>query len=223
MPRLTRRDTVQLLLLLLVVPFQFWLSHEFQQPHPVLQAVIEFMDGCQNFLTLHSQNCWETIITLAEYITVLPPGLSGQGDKLADESPAKEVLEFRNLQNNMFASSTVPRYVRSPKIRFRIGDVVMHKYKQLRGVIVGWDYKAQAPPEYLKELYKTKEADQPNYLIAIDTRDRLNPQFTYTPDENLELLTNVRVIHPNIDEYFEFYDGSRYIPRPWLQAIYPKD
>lgn len=154
---------------------------------------------------------------------MLTSGIADQGDQLADESPAKEVLKFRDLQNNMFASSAVPRYVRSPNIHFRIGDVVMHKHKHLRGVIVGWDYKAQAPPEYLKELHKTKEVDQPNYLIAIDTRDRLNPQFTYTPDENLERLTNVRVIHPYLDEYFEFFDGSRYISRPWLQAVYPKD
>ena len=75
----------------------------------------------------------------------------------------------------------------------------------------------------LLEFYKTKDENQPNYLVAIDTRDRINPQFIYTPDENLQLLTNVRVIHPNLEEYFEHYDGNRYSPRPWLQAMYPKD
>lgn len=145
-------------------------------------------------------------------------------DKLSDdESPAREVFEHRNLQNSMFASSTEPRYYRPPAARFRVGDVVLHKKKNLRGVVVGWDYKAQAPPEYLKEYHSKNELEQPNYLVAIDTRDRLNPQFIYTPVDHLQLLANVRIIHPNVDEYFEFYDGSKYVPRPWLQRIYPKD
>lgn len=151
-------------------------------------------------------------------------GPDTQDDDISENvSPAKEVLEYRNLQKVMFASSTVPRFYRPANAHFRIGDVVLHSQKNIRGVVVGWDYKAQAPLEYLKEFYETHEVNQPNYLVAIDTRDRLNPQFIYTPDESLQLLSNVQVIHPNIDEYFEFYDGRRYIPRPWLQAIYPKD
>ena len=152
-------------------------------------------------------------------------GLSEHGDTslLEDESPAKEVVEYRKQQSNLFASSTVPRYSRNPNVNFRIGDVVIHKHKKLRGVVVGWDYEAQAPPEYIKEFYTPTEVNQPNYLVAIDTRDRLNPQFTYTPGDNLELLSNVRIIHPNLEDYFEFYDGNRFIPRPWLQGIYPKD
>lgn len=139
------------------------------------------------------------------------------------ESPAEEVLQYRKQQQNMFASSSTPRYSRTPDIHFKVGDVVLHKQRKFRGVVVGWDYTALAPTEYLKEYYSTKEANQPNYLVAIDTRDRLNPQFTYTPDDNLELLKYVKIIHPSLDDYFEYFDGTRYVPRPWLQEIYPKD
>lgn len=30
-------------------------------------------------------------------------------------------------------------------------------------------------------------------------------------------------MHPAIDNYFESFDGAQYIPRPWLQALYPQD
>jgi len=64
---------------------------------------------------------------------------------------------------------------------------------------------------------------QPNYSILVDTRDRLQPQSTYVPQENLEVVTQVQVIHPDRDNYFEKFDGAQYLPRPWLRTIYPHD
>ncbi len=57
---------VYLFVQLLVVPFQFWLSHEFRQPRPVLKAIMEFMDSCQGSLTLYGSECWESILFLLE-------------------------------------------------------------------------------------------------------------------------------------------------------------
>lgn len=93
--------------------------------------------------------------------------------------------------------------------------------------LLGWDYTAQAPADYLDQVYSKHPEwiEQPNYLIAIDTRDRLVPQFSYIPEENLERMAGAQVIHPNIEHYFERYDAltSRYIARPWLQEVYPRD
>jgi hemimethylated DNA binding protein len=33
----------------------------------------------------------------------------------------------------------------------------------------------------------------PNYAILVDTRDRPEPQVTYVPEENLEIITNTKV------------------------------
>lgn len=33
----------------------------------------------------------------------------------------------------------------------------------------------------------------PNYVILVDTRDRLTPQLTYAPQENLEVIKNTKV------------------------------
>lgn len=35
---------------------------------------------------------------------------------------------------------------------------------------------------------------QPNYAILVDTRDRMTPQLTYVPQENIDIISNVKVI-----------------------------
>lgn len=54
-------------------------------------------------------------------------------------------------------------------------------------------------------------------------RDRPVPQFAYIPQENLVPEKNTRIVHPKVEDYFEHFDGSHYIPRPWLKGLYPKD
>ena len=39
----------------------------------------------------------------------------------------------------------------------------------------------------------------PNYSILVDTRDRLAPQITYVPQENLEIATKTQVRPLKID------------------------
>ena len=142
------------------------------------------------------------------------------------ESSAIEVLELRKKQEaGYFASSDEPRYDRSQGIRYRVGDVVENTNKGYKGVIIGWDYEAQVPTDLIAEMYKGHRhwLKQPNYLVAIDTRHRPIPQFAYLGEEILELVSYTRVIHPSLENYFEYFDGTRYVPRPWLQKVYPKD
>ncbi|XP_060557516.1 F-box only protein 21-like [Ruditapes philippinarum] len=123
-------------------------------------------------------------------------------------------------------ASVEPRTYRPPEVKYRIGQVVKHKRWGYRGVIVGWDEFAKAPEYWIKnnhppgmEHWRT----QPNYAIIVDTRDRLAPQITYVPQENLEVVVNMQILHPSIEEYFEKFDGAQYLPRPWLKAVYPYD
>ena len=62
-------------------------------------------------------------------------------------------------------------------------QVVKHKKWGYHGVIMGWDNKARAPDEWLKEMHgeNTHWRDQPNYAVLVDTRDRPAPQMTYVP------------------------------------------
>ncbi len=35
--------------------------------------------------------------------------------------------------------------------------------------------------------------------------------------ENLEVMHHTKVLHPSVEDYFENFDGSQYLPRPWLR------
>lgn len=63
--------------------------------------------------------------------------------------------------------------------------------------------------------------DMPNYAILVDIRDRPSSQVTYVPEENIELITNTKIVHSTLEEYFGEFDGARYLPRPWLKKVYP--
>ena len=54
----------------------------------------------------------------------------------------------------------------------------------------------KAPAQWLAANHpKGKEhwRDQPNYAILVDTRDRKQPQITYVPQENIEIITKTKV------------------------------
>ena len=48
-------------------------------------------------------------------------------------------------------------------------------------------------------------------------------EMTYVPQENIEVIKNTKVLHPSVEDYFEKFDGSQYLPRPWLKTVYPRD
>ena len=113
-----------------------------------------------------------------------------------------------------------------------------------RGVIIGWDEKARAPESWLRQMHGEHEPEwrnqsvgdsppdhqltlslycRPNYAVLVDTRDRPAPQITYVPQENLETVKHTKILHPSVEDYFETFDGSQYLPRPWLRTIYRRD
>ena len=61
------------------------------------------------------------------------------------------------------------------------------------------------------------------FSVLDDTRDREGAQITYVVQENIEVIKSAKVLHPKVDDHFEAYDGSQYIPRPWLRELYPLD
>lgn len=152
-------------------------------------------------------------------------GQPNSGQTTQGESPATEVLQFRD-PNGYFAGSTDIRSPRPSNIKYRIGQVVKHKTWGYRGVIIGWDPVAKAPDNWLREMHPADKhhwRTMPNYAILVDTRDRQSPQRTYVPEENIEIISNSKIIHPELDDYFEQFDGAQYLPRPWLLSVYPHD
>ena len=65
---------------------------------------------------------------------------------------------------------------------------------------------------------------QPTYLVLVDMEHKDKPYATYIAQENLELhLPPQKIDHPEIDNYFDFYDGSFYHMRGAMKELYPHD
>ncbi|CAD5211613.1 unnamed protein product [Bursaphelenchus xylophilus] len=138
---------------------------------------------------------------------------------------AEDVLDLAELKidDDHFASSKEPRDPRAPWVKYRIGQVFRHKKHKFRGVIVGWDHTANAPKWWINGILLNKKEwiDNPNYLVLIDMRDKHLPQIAYLIEENIEIISGQSIIHPNLEKYFEGFDGTEYRPRPWFREIYP--
>lgn len=219
---LLQRDQLQFAILFLCVPIQYLVvqysgSSESTRTYHISLIVKQLQDFQQQWFSLETWRQW--CLDLLKPVPVDP----GQG-----ESIATEVFKYREeINSGHFASSTEPRKTRKPIVKFRVGQVVKHKLFGYRGVIVGWDETAQAPDFWIEQMHgknKPEWKSQPNYSVLVDTRDRTGtPQTTYVVQENIEVITKTKVLHPKVEDHFESYDGSQYIPRPWLRTLYPLD
>lgn len=221
-----QREHVYFAILFLCVPIQYFAvnymgSNETSRNYAISKMVIQMRDIHQQWFRVEPWKRWcqSILLKITEGSLSSPPAEEDLG-----ESPAFEVLKFRE-KDGYFAQSAAVRDVKGPHVTFRIGQVVKHKKWGYRGVIVGWDEVAKAPKEWIQQMHKENPdwTSQPNYSLLVDTRDRPAPQITYVPQENIEVMKNVRLVHPSIEDYFEHFDGSQYIPRPWLKGIYPRD
>ncbi|KAK7480727.1 hypothetical protein BaRGS_00027988 [Batillaria attramentaria] len=223
-----RQAALQLGLLLLAVPAQYFVTRFVSTPDSnrvlAFRQLLSSAAGFRNkYLTLSAWGQWcQNLLDLFSSSGI--HDYAGHDDPNG-ESPAVEVLQYKD-RNGYFSTSTEPRSPRLSSVKFHIGQVIRHKRWGYRGVIIGWDPKAVAPEGWLRQNHppdKKYWREMPNYSILVDTRDRLVPQITYVPQENIEIIVNTQVLHPSIDNYFEAFDGAQYIPRPWLQAVYPHD
>jgi len=228
-----QREHLQFAVLFLCVPIQylaveFMGSSEVSRTYAISQLVDELYKLRSQWLSIEPWRkwCFKVLDTITEHGLGVGGGFGSYGgaDSPEGESPAIEVLKFRE-KNGYFGQSPDIRDPKNPAVIYRVGQVVKHKKWGYHGVIMGWDNKARAPDEWLKEMHgeNTHWRDQPNYAVLVDTRDRPAPQMTYVPQENIEVIKNKKILHPRVDDYFENYDGAQYLPRPWLRALYPRD
>ena len=221
-----RRAAIQLGLLLMAVPAQylftkFMSTTDSQRSHAIRNLVNDAAIFKDKYLSWKSWKQWCSDIFGSMSSFSDDPNV----DDLQGESPALEVILYKDPQG-YFAASAQPRSPRPPNVQYRIGQVIKHKVWGYRGVIIGWDPKCRAPEEWIKQMHREDKPEwrnMPNYSILVDTRDRLTPQVTYVPEENLEVISNMKIMHPGIEDYFEGFDGAQYLPRPWMKVVYPHD
>ncbi|KAK6171209.1 hypothetical protein SNE40_019447 [Patella caerulea] len=225
-----RQAVLQLSLLLLALPLQYFVSRYMAtsetQRDFAFRSLLSNVVGFKNrYFSWQSWQKW--CLKVLDKINAKSdqrPDYTGKHEPNG-ESPAYEVMKFKDPKG-YFSSSPSPRSPRSLNVKFRVGQVIRHKIWGYRGVIIGWDTEAKAPDSWLKQMHpqgKEHWRTMPNYSILVDTRDRVEPQITYVPQENIEVIMNTKIIHPFTDEYFEGFDGAVYLCRPWLKAVYPHD
>ncbi|XP_023342689.1 uncharacterized protein LOC111712341 [Eurytemora carolleeae] len=221
-----QREHVQFAIIFLSLPLQLFLtnymgSNEASRTYAISKIVTQLSELKDSWFKLDNWKIWCSNMLFDQLI-------GGWADiDLEDpngECPAVEVFKYRD-KNGHFGQSPDPRETRPPAVKYRVGQVMKHARWGYRGVIIGWDEEARAPDFWLKEMHKGNRgwSSQPNYAILVDTRDRPVPQITYVPQENMEIVKHTKILHPSVDDYFEHFDGSQYLPRPWLRAIYRRD
>jgi hemimethylated DNA binding protein len=228
---LDRQAAFQLGLLVLILPAQYLITTYFgasgsQKEYQLKQLAKSVTYYTSEYLSWQKWGEW-CVELLGKVRTQLTPALQSPqpGDVLGDEgeSPAIEVIKFRNPEG-YFASSTERRSPRPANIKYRVGQVVRHKFGKYRGVIIGWDTVAKAPQAWLDKTYKPEEAElrkTPHYLLLVDIRDDTHARTEYISQEHLELLQRTQVLHPQVQEYFDSFDGFQFILRSRLKVLYP--
>ncbi|XP_063242169.1 uncharacterized protein LOC134542132 isoform X1 [Bacillus rossius redtenbacheri] len=237
---LSRREALQLGTLLLCVPAQYLLlvsvPSVLECTHAVLQATSALRAVRSSLLG------WMFPLT----------GAGGEDGAEAQESPAIEVLQLRERAGH-WASSPEPRLLRPSHLLYRVGQAVRHRALGFRAVVVGWDLRAKAPETWLRNQHRGDqepmkgassvvrrrycrgssvercrlcvqgERGSPHYLLLVDRRDRSPPAPVYVPQGQLENYSGIKIQHPDIGKYFDYYDGAQYLPKEKLKYLYPKD
>ncbi|BFZ25200.1 hypothetical protein BsWGS_28239 [Bradybaena similaris] len=225
------RSGLLYLVIVLAIPIQYYLSNRMSVPAAQREASFKRLSGSlysfyYKYLSAASWqrwclDVWQNVDGWRQSRTV---SLQDEDEELG-ESPALEVIQHKSPQG-YFAGSTEVRSPRPLDVRFRVGQVVRHKIWGYKGVIIGWDPVAHAPEQWLNQMHppdKWHWRKMPNYSVLVDVKDRPVPQVTYVPQENMEVITGTEISHPDVDSYFDSFDGGQYIMRPALKYLYPHD
>nr|CAB3262228.1 uncharacterized protein LOC100178877 [Phallusia mammillata] len=238
--QLNRMQAFQFLLILFAVPAQYFLyewtgkteNNRVESIHSLLETSKSFTKTYLNFASwqiwIHqfSKEFISSGIKTKIVKKEAPPPSKGKQNlnRKSEESVAEEVFYHRS-PNSFFATSIEPHVRKPGKVQYRVGQVIKHKKFGYHGVIVGWDETCKAPEFWIKQNHGPNQhwKNQPSYAVLVDTRDRPGGQTTYVVEENIAVILNTKIVHPNINDYFDFYDGAQYHMRPALQTIYPND
>ena len=98
--------------------------------------------------------------------------------------------------------------------KFRIGQVVKHRFFPFRGVIVDVDPTFNNTEEWWESIpeHVRPRKDQPYYHLLAENEK--THYIAYVSQQNLEPdESGDPVRHPQVDEFFEGLEDGRYVPR----------
>ena len=94
------------------------------------------------------------------------------------------------------------------RAKFTIGQMIVHKLFNYRGVIVDVDPVYQGSEEWYQQMALTRPPrDRPWYRVLVHNATH----ETYVAERNLLVDdSNAPINHPSINDYFDTFDGTRY-------------
>lgn len=97
------------------------------------------------------------------------------------------------------------------KAGFNLGDIIIHREQNFRGVIVDVDADYQGTDDWYDQ-FTTNEPSKsaPWYHILVDEEGSM----AYVSEQNIYVdSSNEEIEHPMVDDIFEDYDAGHYLPR----------
>ncbi|NXC11628.1 FBX21 protein, partial [Orthonyx spaldingii] len=232
MPHINAAAALQISMLLLALPAQYFISQWYgMDPAERIQIterliIASWGISTRSYLSLDTWadrlKLWLSKTRTCLYVELLI--LHFRNWYYGENKPKSRDNEAK--PHSYFAEST---HVHSPKpeyVKFRVGQVIIHRKFGYSGVIVGWDVKADAPEEPLQPRYPSAKQDlkdTPHYRILINKANGFGKSTAYVPEEEITIIMGLEVYHPDMETYFSGYDGSKYIMQPWLKKLYPHD
>ena len=94
---------------------------------------------------------------------------------------------------------------------FNIGDVIIHRDQQFRGVIVDVDADFQGSDDWYDQFTTNEPSkNSPWYHVLVDEEGSM----AYVSEQNIYVdSSNMEIEHPMVDDIFADYDGKHYLPR----------
>jgi heat shock protein HspQ len=114
----------------------------------------------------------------------------------------------------------LPSAVQAAGQRLWRGQVVRHRTRGYRGVVVDWDPQCRRSAAWRACLFERPRADQPWYTLLVDG----DSTSSYVAQEDLEPESTARPIrHPLLYLFFQGFGEGQYWrnDRPWPAPITP--
>eukprot|EP00040_Diaphanoeca_grandis_P019939 m.105653 g.105653 ORF g.105653 m.105653 type:complete len:229 (-) comp27667_c0_seq1:147-833(-) len=225
------RDFVYFALIVAIVPFQMYLT---QNTAPVLSFDGRgdwaagghglFAKGYENAKNVFSEI--QSPLTFFRQLERIKTALRRRANDGTDEDScgATEVVRF-----NYFGNGRVPRTNRQG-VKFRLGQIVRHKHKKYKAIIIGWDRHANAPQSWLSKHVDADLQLEPMYSLLVDNKAQNLPgQKVYITQNALEIEEDVQECrnfrHAKLPQMFtSYYQRMQiWLPIKKLKRSYPKD
>ena len=100
-----------------------------------------------------------------------------------------------NLSEGYLSHSDSPKFV--------LGEVVVHKKYDYRGVIVEYDLSCKADENWYQSNQTQPDRNQPWYHVLVDG----SKHTTYVAQANLSIeVSGKPIVHPMLNLFFDHYD-----------------